>query len=698
MSRDLLLEILAEELPASFVAHASAFMAQAAERSLVDARLAPSGAIKTYGTPRRLALHVGGVPDAQPDRRETVVGPPEKAGLAADGSFTQAALGFAKKAGAGAEGLRVIETPKGRYVAVDVEERGRAASAVLPSLLQDLCQRIPFPKAMRWGQGDHAFGRPVHRVVALHGGDVVSFDFAGVTSGRTTVGHRFRAPGPIELADPAAYLPSLRAAHVLADLDERRQVMLERLRAMAAEIGGVLEEDAFLRDECVSLVEDPALVSGTIDARFLDLPDEVIVSVMRTHQRYFAVRKQEGGLLPRYLNVVNTALSPETIAKGNDRVLRARLNDAAFFVREDRKKGFDPGPRLDVLDRVVFQQKLGSVGQKIRRVKANARALAEREGLDVGRVDQAVDLAKIDLTTYIVGEFPELQGVMGRFYAKESGVDAEVADTIAEHYRPAGAEDGLPATKLASVVAVADRIDTLVGCFGIGLVPTGSADPFALRRAALGIIRIGTYGVLDVDLDDFLGVALAQYQAADAHSATVLGRDKGNDVIATLKEFFVGRLRVFHRERYAGDVVDAALSGWDHRSLRDLDARMKALDAFRSAEEYASLAVAFKRAFNIAKDVAPGAYDPARLEDGAEKALADAFEGMRPKLEAAVQNRAYEEALSLLGRELRGPIDRYFTEVFVMVDDLAMRENRLRLVRSVADAVRRIVHFELLSP
>lgn len=694
MSRDLLLEIGAEELPASFVTHALSVMKTTAEKLLDDARLVPSGTIRTLGTPRRLAVIIPGIPDAQPDRRETVMGPPASAALKPDGSFGPAAEGFAKKQGASIDAVRIVETPKGKYVAVEIAESGRPAAAVLPELLATLCQRITFPKAMRWGKGDFAFGRPIHWMVALHGSDVVSFEFAGITSGRTTRGHRFLSPGTFEITNAGEYLDKLRAAHVIADFDERRATMRKRLEETATSLGGVLEPDAFLLEECQSLVEEPHVVPGTIDARFLDLPDDVIVSVMRTHQRYFAVRKPDGTLLPSYLNVVNTANDPKTIARGNDRVLRARLNDAAFFVREDRKKNKDGyTDRLDVLDRVVFQAKLGSVGAKVRRIAQLAVRVAN--GVDEAAIAQAAQLCKADLTTYIVGEFPELQGSMGRFYALENGIAPAVADALRDHYKPAGAEDSVPTGLVSAAVAIADRADTLVGCFGIGLVPTGSADPFALRRATLGIVRIAVDGPLDVDVRQLVLEAHDLYVLADGKGPFSKDRDA---ILATLDDFFRARLRAYYRERFPGDVVDACLDAWPLGSLRDLDARIKALDAFRSAPEYNSLAVAFKRAWNIAKDVAPGVVDAAMLESGPEADLHAAFAAVRGSIDEAVDARRYEDALRTVAVSLRGPIDTFFETVFVMVEDQGLRANRLRLLRSIADTVQRIVHFHLLSP
>jgi len=693
-SKDLLLEIGAEELPASFVTHALDVMKSTAEKLFGDARLAPSGAIRTYGTPRRLALVIPGIPDTQPDRKETVMGPPASAGLKPDGSFGPAAEGFAKKQGATIDAVRVVETPKGKYLAVDIEQKGRATSDVLQELLATLCQKITFPKAMRWGAGDFAFGRPIHWIVALHGSEIIPFAFAGITSDRTTRGHRFLAPATFAIESSAEYLGKLRDAHVLADLDERRSAMVERLHAAAAEAGGVLEEDEFLLGECLSLVEEPHIVPGTIDERFTSLPDDVIVSVMRTHQRYFAVRSKDGTLLQTYLNVVNTANDPARIAKGNDRVLRARLNDAAFFVREDLKKKV--WEDISPLDRVVFQAKLGSVGAKVRRVQSLASEIAP--AADKARAFQAAALAKADLLTHIVGEFPELQGNMGRWYANHAGIDPIVADAIRDHYKPAGAADSVPSSAVAAAVAIADRLDTLVGCFAIGLVPSGSADPFALRRAALGVVRIGLDGPIDADIAGFTALALDHFGSRAAAGESVTFPKPNDAILATLATFFRGRLEVYFRDTYPGDVVDAALAAWDGRSIRDLRARMVAVNAFRAAPEFESLAIAFKRAWNIAKDVVPEAPVPAKFEPGPESALGEAFFSVRTGIEKAVSGHDYDAALRLVASTLRGPIDTFFEKVFVMVEDEELRTNRLRLLRSIADVVRSIVHVELLAP
>ena len=690
MSAEFLLEIGTEELPSSFVRHALRSMETSAAELIRQARLgSDSLEIHSMGTPRRLALRIRGLAERQPDRDEQVMGPPWGAAFEADGTPKKAATGFAKKHGVEVSALTKQTTEKGDYVSVQVHEAGKATAEVLAQVLPELCQRITFPKSMRWGPGEIAFGRPIHWLVSLLDADVVDFEFANVRAGRSTRGHRFLAPATFEVDRAQSYESALQDAHVIVNLARRKQQMMDELLTAAERLGGVLEPDAFLADECVSLVEEPFVVPGSFDEAFLELPDEVVISVMRDHQRYFAVRKSDGGpLLPVYLNVVNTARDPNTIAKGNDRVLRARLADARFFVEEDLKAPL--ADRLQKLESVVFQSKLGTMGAKVRRLEANASTIAERAGADAGACQAAAHVCKADLETLIVYEFPELQGEMGRWYALREGIEQAVADAIRDHYSPQGADDSVPQHLVGAVVAVADRIDTLVGCFGIGLVPSGSADPFALRRAALGILRIALEGPIDVDLRALIAEAHTAY-SGDAEL-------KPADEVATaLDDFFRGRIRAMLKDKYGGDVVDACLGAWDGTSVRDLQSRVQAVSELRDAAEFEALAVAFKRAFNITKDSSRGAVEPGLLEDGAERDLAERFATVRDQIREATGERRYADALKLVAKDLGEPIDRFFEEVFVMVDDPKIRENRLRLLGEIADTVNGIAHFHQLG-
>ncbi len=680
---DLLIEIGTEELPASWVKRALEVLPELVTGALDAARL-PHGDARAYGTPRRLAVLVSSVAERTPDLEQEVLGPPKSVAFDASGAPTKAGEGFAKKNGAAPSELFVKKTEKGEYAAVVRRETGRDAAGVVSEIASALPPRIPFAKSMRWGAGDLAFGRPIHWIVALLGEEVVEGGWGGIAFGRTTRGHRFLSPARVEFQTASAYLDVLRAAHVLADEDERRRAMVAALEERARILGASVEPDAFLVDENASLVEEPFVVLGSYDERFLALPDEVIVAVMRGHQRYFALRAPDGKLLPRYFAIANTAIDEANVAKGNDRVLVARLKDAEFFVAEDRKKTL--AERVPKLDGIVFHHKLGTVGEKVRRVGALAAGLGG--GSDA---PEAAKLAKADLVSLIVGEFPELQGSMGRWYAAKEGLDTRVADAIRDHYLPKGAGDALPASPLAAALAIADRADTLVGCFGVGIVPSGSQDPFALRRATLGILRIALEGPLPIELRTTLRTAHEMY----VDQKKVLA--PWEDLAPKLDDFVRARLRVMLGEKHPADVVEACLAPWDLRSVRDLGKRVSALDAFRAHTAYESLAVAFKRAWNIAKDAPPADPDLALLESGAETDLWTAFVRVREGMREHAGAGDYSGALNLIAADLRVPIDRFFADVFVMVDDPRVRENRLRMLRTIAEAINAIAHLHLLG-
>jgi glycyl-tRNA synthetase beta chain len=684
VTRDLLIEIGCEELPASFVNAALAAMPELVTSALDAARL-PHGAARALGTPRRLAVLVSGVADRTPDVEEEVLGPPKAAAFEDDGRPKKGAEGFAKKNNVPVDAVRIVKTDKGEYAAITRKEKGRDAASVIAEVAAALPGRIPFKKSMRWGAGEIAFGRPIHWIVALFGDDVVAGSFAGIAFGRQSRGHRFLSSGAVSIAKASAYVDTLREAHVLVDESERRARMVEGLAAATKKLGGTLVPDDFLVEENASLVEEPHVVIGSFEDRFLALPEEVTVAVMRGHQRYFAVRDASGALMPRYLCVANTALDPERIAKGNDSVMRARLRDAEFFVEEDRKKSL--ASRVPKLDGIVFQAKLGSVGDKVRRVGELASSIG---GGSSAR--EAAPLAKADLVSLIVGEFPELQGLMGRWYALKEGVAPDVADAIRDHYLPKGAGDAIPGSKLAAALAIADRADTLVGCFGLGIVPTGSQDPFGLRRATLGILRIALEGPLD---GDDIAATLANAHAGYVEQKKPVAA--WDEVRPKLDDFVRARLRVMLGEKHPADVVEACLAAWDLRSVRSLAKRVAALDGFRSNAAYESLAVAFKRAWNIAKETAPAEPDAALLEVGAEQDLWAAFGKIREGMRARVEAGDYAGALALVASDLRGPIDRYFTDVFVMVDDVRVRANRLAMLRTIADSINAIAHLHLLG-
>ena len=698
MAEDLLLEVGAEELPASFVAPALEDLQRLVTEKVAAARLA-HGEVRTYGTPRRLALLIKGVAAGSPDAARQVQGPSVKAAFGADGKPTQAAEKFAAGQGLTVDKLSRVSTPKGEYLAAQVTDKGRPASQLLPEILQAAVHGIAFKKSMRWGDVEQSFGRPVHWIVALLGREVLPVVFADVKSGRVTRGHRFanpKAQNPaIELTEPGEYVEKLKKAHVVADIAERKVQLHEALRRAAKEAGGQLLEDPDLLDQVTELIEQPTIVLGGFDPKHLDLPPEVLVQEMRTHQRYFSLVDAKGKLLPKFIAVSNTPVDTALSARGYEWVLKARLADGRFFFDEDRKTPL--AARVEKLERVVFQQKLGSYGEKVRRVGALAGHLARSVGFkDLSTLERAAQLCKADLVTGMVGEFPELQGVMGREYARASKEPEEVALAISEHYLPRGATDALPTRDAGALLGIADRLDSLCGIFAIGKPPTGAADPFGLRRASLSIIRI----VLDRGYRFRLGAEVDQALNLLEAKVTDVKRKPGEPPVREqVLDFFRGRLKAMWGEKERADVVEAVLAA----GFEDLVAARRRLDALSrqvAGADFAPLAAAFKRVANIvekqAKDVKPGPVNAGLLSDPAEKALHAATEGVRRKVEGLVGSDDYSGALKELST-LKPAVDAFFDKVMVMAEDPKVRENRIRLLLDIAGMFNAVADFASLQ-
>ncbi|MDH5298611.1 MAG: glycine--tRNA ligase subunit beta, partial [Desulfobulbaceae bacterium] len=510
MQQELIFEIGTEEIPAGFLMPALAEMKNIMARKLAELAL-PHGEIRTVGTPRRLTLTVADLAAQQPDRDEEVLGPPKKAAFDAAGHPTKAAEGFAKSRGAEVADLQVVTTPKGEYLMLACHHKGEATAALLARLLPQLITEIPFPKSMRWGNGRISFVRPIQWLVALFGGQVVPFAVGDIISGNTTRGHRFMAPGPITVTGFSQYLASLEQAQVLADPDRRRQATREAVAAAAQSAGGRIIVDEELVETVTNLVEKPHGICGSFEERFLALPREVLITSMREHQKYFAMTDGEGNLLPRFIAVNNTGVKDEKLAiDGHQRVLRARLEDALFFFKEDQQRPL--ADRVDDLAGVIFQAKLGTLKDKTLRIIELAGFLADRLGpSERDGCRRAARLAKADLLTSMVCEFTSLQGVIGRHYARLNGEKPAVAEAIVEHYMPVRAGSELPASKVGAIVGLADRIDTIAGCFGIGQTPTGTADPFGLRRQALGLLHLIEGKGFVVSLSELMDKALNLY-------------------------------------------------------------------------------------------------------------------------------------------------------------------------------------------
>jgi len=613
--KPLLFEVGVEELPSSFVDSALAALPDLVAQKLAQLRLA-HGAVRALGTPRRLAVRVDDVADAQTDLDEVVVGPPEGAAYK-DGKPTKAAEAFAAKNGVPVESLKLVDKDAkgkpGKYISARRTEKGRSARELLGKAVAETCAAIPFRKSMRWADLDVPFGRPVQWLVVLHGDDVVDATFAGVRSGRQTRGHRFLAPATFDLAGAAAYEDAMREAHVIVDREERAGRMMERVAAAARAAGGTHDTDPYLVDENASLVEEPHVVTGAFDPAFLALPAAVIRSVARGHQKYFCVQKSEDELVPAYVAVVNTANEPGVIAKGNDRVMRARLSDARFFFEEDKKTRLET--RAAKLGGIVFHNRLGTVAEKVLRVTAVAEAVARMLALPqetCGHVEMAARLCKADLVSLMVGEFPELQGDMGRAYARHEGLPAPVCDAIRDHYRPMGADGALAPDDVSAVVGLADRLDSLVGCFAVGLAPTGTADPYALRRGCIAILRTlmegPSAGWARLDLRELLG--LAYDELARGGRKLDLSRD---ETVAKTLDFAADRLRGLLGAGVTADAVMASsafVGGHAHPvvlypAYARAKARALAAVVERAEPWLAKAKLVSKRLAGIAREAAP---------------------------------------------------------------------------------------------
>ncbi|MBW2457342.1 MAG: glycine--tRNA ligase subunit beta [Deltaproteobacteria bacterium] len=684
-TRTLLFEIGCEELPASFVDGAVKALPALVDKQLGELRLG-HGEARALGTPRRLAVLVPDLELEQADLEEEVTGPPAKVAFDAEGKPTRAAEAFAKKVGCDVGDLERVTTPKGEYLKGTRREQGKPATDLLPTALAAIATAIPFRKSMRWGAGSLSFGRPVRWLVALLGSEVVPVTLGDLHSGRSTYGHRFLHPQAIELSTAEDYVAAMREARVVVDPAERAQLMEERLREAAKEGGGELIEDDFLIGENLSLVEEPQVVVGSFEEEFLALPEEVILEVARGHQRYFGLRGPGGELLPKYLAVVNTACNPDKIRLGNDRVMRARLADARFFHSEDLKRPL--GDRRTELAGIVFQKRLGSVLHKARRIERLVGELGRQLGLDEATVQTAVagaGLCKCDLVTWMVGEFPELQGAVGRAYALAQGLPVEVADTIRDHYLPRGAHDDTAPSHAAALVGLADRLDTLVGCFGIGLSPTGAADPYGLRRACIGTLRT----LLDRGLD--LGLVEAFAAAHGGYEGTALDLD-AEALTTKLVAYSRDRLRGLLTDRFPTDVVEAALGVAANRPL-DARARAEAI-AELDVETRGKVGEVFKRATNIAKEAPAG--EPERGPEPAEVALHDAFFAIQAELASLSAAGDYPAAFAKLAT-LAPTLAVYFDEVLVMAKEPEVRDNRLRLMRVISETCSALAKLEVLG-
>ena len=675
--RDFLVEIGTEELPPRTLQALADAFATGVESGLAAAGLA-HGAVGRYATPRRLAVHVRRLAPQQPDRPTERRGPPVSAAFDSQGAPTQPALAFARSCGVEVGTLGRIETPKGTWLVYRGVDTGAPATALLPGIVRSALDALPIARRMRWGAGDAEFVRPVHWVLMLFGSEVVEAELFGMRAGRTSRGHRFMARRELSISSPTAYLGALeRRGRVLANFERRREVIRGQVTEAARSIGGNAVIDAALLDEVTALVEWPVALAGHFETRFLELPEEVPIATMQDHQRYFPVRDAGGRLMPAFVTVANIeSRDPAQIVAGNERVIRPRLKDAAFFYAEDLKQPL--ASRREDLKRVTFQARLGSLYDKGDRVRRLVEPIAAAIGGDAALAVRAAELAKCDLLTSMVGEFPELQGVMGRHYALHDGEPWEVGEAIREQYLPRFAGDALAETRTGMALAVADKLDTIAGIFAIGQRPSGTRDPFGLRRAALGLLRISIERGLDLDMNDLI-----------ARSLSAMPFEVPEGCAREVYDYILERLRAYYLEGEAGDGVttemfDAVLAT-QPASPVDFDARLRALATFLALPDAPGLAAANKRIANIlrkAGDRPVAAIDAGLLTDPAEQVLGEQVLAVARQVEPMFAAREYTGALRLLAA-LRTAVDKFFDDVMVMAEDPALRANRLALLARI---------------
>jgi len=680
---ELLFEIGTEEIPAGYIRPALQYFELAAKKHFAGLDLG-YGTVRTMGTPRRLTLIVADLQGRQPNRIVEHKGPSTQAGIDSEGNPTKSAIGFARSRGIAVEDLKAVETPKGEYLVAVENVKGLATSELLPDILKDLIKEMPFPKSMRWGQGTITFARPVQWLLALYNDEVIEFSLDEISSRRTTLGHRFIAPQPVRITGCDQYLSELRKNGVVVDPDERRELVIAEVKRALQEHGGHEGAEPVLDDELVdtvtNLVEMPSGVCGSFDNKFLELPSEVLVTSMREHQKYFPVIGPDGQLLPLFVAVNNIRIDDLDLAvSGHQRVLRARLADALFFFREDKKKKL--ADRQQDLEGIVFQKKLGSMLDKSKRTAALSEVLAaEIIPENSENAKRAAMLAKCDLLTEMVGEFPSLQGIMGREYALLDGENEEVALAVHEHYKPVRAGGELPQKLLGATVGIADRADTLAGCFAIGEKPTGTTDSFGLRRLALGLLNIIQGHTIHISLKKIVSQALAGYQGVV---------DVPGDTYEQLMEFI--RLRFENDVIAAGvrpeTVVAATSVGFD--DVVDCRSRIRALANISSREQFAVLAGSFKRINNIIKDNGATSMNEQLLTENAEKELYATFVTVSTKTTPLIEKGQYEDALEAM-LEMKEPVDRFFDDVMVMTEDPALRQNRLNLLTSLGELVLKV--------
>ncbi len=689
--KNLLLEIGSEEIPAGYIEPALAAMASMISEKLKAARI-KHGSVTTYGTPKRLAVIVEDVDENQEALTTEVTGPPEKVAYDEDKKPLTPAVKFAEKLGIAIDEITIKETKKGRYLCGMNVESTEESKTILEKILPELIEKIPFPKTMRWADLSVTFTRPVISILAILGDNIIPFTYGDVESSNYTYGHRFMKPGKINISNPLRYAESLKEADVIVDIEDRKKLVKEEIEKTAALISGKILPDEELVGIVANLIEFPVVVVGTFDKEFLDIPDEVLITAMREHQKYFAVVDENGKLMPNFVVVNNTKTKDmAVVTKGHEKVLRARLADAQFFYKADLRE--DSKSRINKLNGVLFQASLGTMLDKTNRITKLSEYIVDVANESAVRSDvvRAAELCKSDLVSQVVVEFTKLQGVMGRVYAKIAGESDETCKAIEEHYRPVASGAKLPGSRSGAILAIADKIDSICGCFSAGLIPTGASDPYALRRQSIGIIHIMLDNKMKFSLKSLIKKGVELY--GDKVDGDI---DK---VVGTIVEFIENRIeRILVEDGFSKDIT-ASVTGASIDNIPDIWNRVKALESMKQKPDFEPLAAAFKRVVNIIKKAdisADISINENIFESESESKLYKAVESVSKKVDSYLDTSDFAGALKDIAT-LKAPVDKFFDDVMVMADDENVRNNRLALLSKIAGLFANIADFSKIS-
>ena len=694
MAKELVLEIGTEEIPAGFLDYAVADLESLAKKAFEENSLSFDN-IETYGTPRRLALRVEGLPDKQEDRTEEAYGPPVKIAFDEDGNPTKPALGFAKAQGVDIKEVTTVTRDRGEFLAVKRKIKGQKTDKILKDILPSIVLSIPFRKSMKWSDGDITFVRPLRWILAVFGGKTITFNLENLKSSNKSFGHRFMSPKGFKVTTWNDYQEGLKKAYVELDQNERRENIRKETAELADKIGGFIPEDEDLLETVSNLVEIPVVLKGDFEEDFLSLPKEVLISVMKNHQKYFPVfsKSKEDELLPHFIFVCGTPVNDsDVVSKGNERVIRARFTDARFFYDEDKSAPL--WDKLEDLKGMVYLSDVGSYYDKTDRLKSLANELSNNLGFENAsrHIVRAASLSKADLATQMVFEFPELQGIMGKYYAQSSGETTEIAKAIEEHYMPTGRDGDLPETDYGSVLSIVDKIDNISSCFISGLIPTGTSDPYALRRQSIGIINIVLNKNFHLSLKQCFQAGLKSIidQTGDKYSKDL------DQTLDKIMGFMTERFRqIMIAEGYAQDVVEAVVS-IDFDDILDSKRKIEALSKFRDATDFEALGSAFKRVVNIVKDHSGNEILDEHFVESAEKELHSSLLNVRGKVESKILEKNYLDSLAHM-KELKEPVDQFFDNVMVMDKDPRIKENRLSMLAEIKNLFFKIADFSKLS-